>query len=77
MLMNAASDPSPEVTAYLRRIAEIHSRVRLDIKPELYDLWLDCLVQAVSEFDPSYDKNVELAWRNVLAHGIQIMKSGY
>jgi hemoglobin-like flavoprotein len=76
MLM-LTSDPPPEVTAHLERIAELHSRKQLDIKPELYTLWLDCLLQAASEFDPSFDKDIETAWRNILASGIQIMKSRY
>jgi hemoglobin-like flavoprotein len=76
MLMSA-SDPPPEVTAHLERIAELHSRRHLDIKPELYDLWLGCLLQAMSEFDPSFDKDIEAAWRNVLTPGIQVMKSRY
>ena len=38
----------------------------MDIKPELYDLWLDRLLQAVAEFDPLFDMETETAWRRVL-----------
>jgi hemoglobin-like flavoprotein len=76
MLMNAAGT-LPEGTAHLERIAELHSRKRLDIKPELYDLWLECLLKAASEFDPSFRDDIAAAWRNVLAHGIRVMKSRY
>ncbi len=77
LLMSAAGASLPEVTVHLERIAEVHSRRQLDIKPELYDLWLDCLLQAVRERDPLLDKDTEAAWRNVLAYGIQVMKSRY
>ena len=49
----------------------------LDIKPELYDLWLDRLVQAVGEFDPMFDPEIEAAWRRLLQPGIEFMKSRY
>lgn len=78
MLMSAAGTSlPPEVTAHLERIAEVHSRRQMDIKPELYDLWLDCLLQAVREFDSLFHRDIEAAWRNVLAHGIEVMKSRY
>ncbi len=66
-----------ERTAHLERIARLHSRAELDIKPELYDVWLDRLVQAVSEFDPMFDPEIETAWRHLLQPGIEFMKSRY
>jgi hemoglobin-like flavoprotein len=67
----------PEQTAHLERLARRHSRTELDIKPELYDLWLDRLVQAVREFDPLFNAETETAWRRVLQPGIDFMKSRY
>jgi len=66
-----------ERIAHLERLARLHSRAELDIKPELYDLWLDRLVQAVEEFDALFDPEIETAWRNVLRPGIEFMKSRY
>ena len=66
-----------ERTAHLERLARLHSRAEQDIKPELYDLWLDRLVQAVSEFDPMFDPEIETAWRHLLQPGIEFMKSRY
>ena len=66
-----------EQVAHLERLATLHSRAGLDIKPELYDLWLDRLVQAAGEFDPKFDKATETAWRSVLQPGIDHMKSRY
>ena len=73
MLANGES----EQVAHLERIAKRHSRAELDIRPELYDLWLDQLVQAVKEFDPMFDAETETAWRRVLQPGIDYMKSRY
>jgi hemoglobin-like flavoprotein len=75
-IMMLASGESGRV-AHLERLAKLHSRAGLDIEPELYDLWLDRLVQAVGEFDPKFDPEVEAAWRRVLLPGIEFMKSRY
>ena len=66
-----------ERIAHLERIAKLHSRAGLDIKPELYDLWLDRLMQAVRAFDPMCDPEIETAWRRLLQPGIEFMKSRY
>jgi hemoglobin-like flavoprotein len=66
-----------ERIVHLERLAKRHSRAELDIKPELYDLWLDRLVQAVKEFDPMFDSETETAWRRVLQPGTEFMKSRY
>ena len=66
-----------EEIVHLERLAKLHSRTELDIKPELYDLWLDRLVQTVKEFDPMFDLEIDTAWRRVLQPGIEFMKSKY
>lgn len=50
---------------------------KLDIHPELYDLWLECLIETVAEFDDGFRDEVELAWRLVLSPGIVYMKFKY
>lgn len=75
-ILMLASGESERI-AHLERLARLHSRTGLDIQPELYDLWLDRLVQAVAEFDPLFDAEIETAWRRVLQPGIEYMKSRY
>jgi hemoglobin-like flavoprotein len=76
MMMSAALG-HPEGDVHLTRIARRHSRTELAIGPELYDLWLDCLIRAVREHDRSFSGETERAWRNVLQRGIELMKSQY
>lgn len=76
MMMSAAMGHL-EGDVHLTRIAQRHSRAGLGIRPELYDLWLDCLVQAVGEHDPAFTGATERAWRRVLEPGIELMKSRY
>lgn len=68
---------SGSVDSVLERIALNHSRKGLDIPPALYDLWLECLVGRVKDYDPQFDDDVELAWRLVLSPGITYMKFKY
>lgn len=56
----------------LERVARIHAR--LGIGATHYDVWLDCLVATVAEFDRHCDHATELAWRWALTPGITFMK---
>ena len=61
----------------MTRIAGTHSKSGRDIRPELYERWLDSLIRTVRTYDPQFDEDVEIAWRVVLAPGIAYMKLRY
>jgi hypothetical protein len=61
----------------LPRLAARHGRTELDIRPGLYDLWLDCLVETARKHDRDFSVEVEAAWRETLAIGIEYMRSKY
>jgi len=61
----------------LPRIAARHSRQDLDIRPGLYDTWLECLVATVRTKDPQFSAEVEAAWRETLAFGVEYMRGRY
>ncbi|MBS3803256.1 MAG: globin [Oleiphilaceae bacterium] len=56
------------------KVAFTHSTRGRDIKPALYDHWLESLIDTMKEYDPYSDDDVELAWRLVLSTGITYMK---
>ena len=62
---------------YLETIANRHSGREHGIKPELYDLWLETLIETVRAFDPEFNDDIELSWRLVLSPGITYMKFKY
>lgn len=68
---------SGSVDSVLEKIAEHHSAGGLDIAPPLYDLWMECLIDTVREYDPRFNDEVELAWRLMLSAGITFMKFKY
>lgn len=66
-----------EPNEYMKRIAAVHSQAGVNVRPELYDVWLDSLIEAVKEYDPEFDSEAELAWRITLSPGITYMKHMY
>ena len=65
------------VNQHLLHIGQIHAEDKLDVSPEMYDLWLDTLIETIQKFDPEYHPKIELAWRVTLSPGITYMKFAY
>jgi hemoglobin-like flavoprotein len=72
-----AAEGHPEGGVHLRRIATLHDREHHDVRPELYDRWLDALIQAVGDCDPRFSCETEQAWRAIVLPGIGVMKAAY
>jgi len=77
MAVAAQGGKNSPARSFLPGLAEKHSRKGLDIRPELYDLWLDALLETVKGHDPECSPEVEAAWRATLASGIEYMRSHY
>lgn len=77
MAVAAEGQAGSVARAALPRLAERHDRNHLDIRPELYDLWLDCLVAAARDNDEQFTDEIEQAWRTTLAVGIAELRAGY
>jgi len=70
-------DHSPEGKMHFERIAQLHSRDALDIRPEFYGQWVESLIDAAREYDTYFDEETERAWRHLLEPAIEFMKSRY
>ena len=64
MAVVAESAPGSPGWAGLPQLAETHDRRHLDIRPELYDRWLDCLVSAARRHDPMFTDSLGDDWRH-------------
>ncbi|MBC8290054.1 MAG: globin [Planctomycetes bacterium] len=71
------AEGSLEAKAKLRRLGRSHSREGLQIEPQLYDTWVNTVIECVREHDPETSEAVESAWREVMEPGIELMKSLY
>lgn len=61
----------------LPHLAKRHSRGELDIRPGLYDVWVECLVETARAHDQQWGDDVEAAWRDTLATGVEYLRQRY
>lgn len=54
-----------------------HARSGLDIRPELYELWLTALLQTIREHDRECTAQTLQTWREALGKGIAVIQSHY
>jgi len=73
LIVLAAEDPDKGPERYLQYLAERHSAKNLNVGSELYDLWLDSLLETVEECDPEYSPEVAQAWEQMMEIGIDYM----
>ncbi len=72
-----ATQRNAAASAYLDKVAKRHSRSELNIRPELYDIWLETLLETVSVIDPNHIEETGVAWKKVMTFGVDYMKSKY
>lgn len=61
----------------VKRLGELHSRRKMNITPDMYPIWVDCLIKALAENDPNFSPGLEAQWRRALQKGIDIMMTKY
>jgi hemoglobin-like flavoprotein len=71
-VLTLASTGTAESGKEIERLGKSHGRDGMNIPPEMYDLWLSCLLRAVSEFDPAWNSEVEASWRRMF--GVHLSK---
>ena len=52
-----------------------HGPGRYEISRDLYDLWLECLIDTLRECDPGFNEELEGRWREAMAKGINHMST--
>lgn len=77
MIMALRLLESEEAVAHFKKLGVVHGCKQHNITPEYYDLWLGCLLEAVAECDEKFSPEVEAAWREIMAAGINTMKEMY
>jgi hemoglobin-like flavoprotein len=61
----------------VNRLGESHSHTKMNIMPDMYPIWVDCLIKALAEKDPKFSPALEMQWRQALQKGIDIMMTKY
>jgi hemoglobin-like flavoprotein len=73
----AEGRPGSPPVLELDRLARRHGRAELDIRLELYEIWTQCLLEALEEKDPEFSEEVASAWKEVLAAATRRMADAY
>lgn len=76
-LVADATDGLPEGLHELAERARTHDRRHLDIRSELYDLWLESILSTAADFDTEWNDEVAESWRAILDHAIHFMIRRY
>lgn len=64
-----------EARTEIERLGRLHGRAGLAVERSMYDLWLDCLLRAVREYDIGWTPETERTWRAVFEPHITALKS--
>jgi hemoglobin-like flavoprotein len=71
------SEGGPLGKMSINRLSEKHNRSQMNVPADLYEIWVDCFIQALSEKDPEFSQSLEKEWREALKPGIDQMISEY
>jgi len=83
MLLNSlrlaagASAGVPDSLREIRERAVTHDRDHLNIKPELYEIWLESVIETARDFDDFWNESIEESWNTILGFVIQHMIKYY
>lgn len=58
----------------LEQLRQVHEKVQGGVPHELYECWLESLIEAVEALDPRCDEALKAAWRRVLEPGVRFMQ---
>jgi len=61
----------------LDKVRESHSRANLNVPPELYDIWLTCMIETVAVCDPQAEETLLRDWHTVMSVAINHIREGY
>ncbi|WP_215403336.1 globin [Vibrio gigantis] len=72
LIYNSAGLPS--VRNSVKRLGKQHKDLGMDISEQELNEWFKSLLNTVKKYDPHYNEQVEQAWTETLAAGLNIMK---
>ena len=76
-MMIRLGEGRPETVHAIEKLGELHSSRDHNVRPELYQLWLDTLCECVKRSDPEYTPELEQKWRDTMQPGIEMMIAMY
>lgn len=72
-ILASAVAGDPDALRHLAERAESHSRYRLNITPDMYELWTAAILATAREHDYAWTDEVEAAWTHTLKIVVDFM----
>lgn len=72
-----ATEGEQEALQELKERARTHDRFHLNIRPELYELWLASILETARKFDDRWTEEIQSAWMSILGYVIKYMIRRY
>jgi len=76
-LIAEATEGKPAALRELIELAETHNRYHMNIKPELYETWLEVMIATAQNSDPLWSDRIKQAWQTILGNVIRQMVKRY
>lgn len=54
----------------IKNIGVLHDRDHVDVRPDLYRLWIDSLLKCIEKHDSRFNTEIKDAWEEILKPGI-------
>ena len=67
----------PKAKEILEGIGNSHNRSNLNIRPELYEIFLESLCETVKKMDPEWSEVLDSSWRQQVQPGVNLITSLY
>jgi len=64
----------PTCNEVMEGLIESHGPRGYNVSPEMYEMWLETMVETARRHDPEYSPEIESAWREVFSAGINRLK---
>ncbi len=74
VLFDSGDETAHRVLSEIRRT---HCKKMMNIRPELYKVWEDCLISLIVEADPECNKPIENEWRRIVSKATDFISGGY
>lgn len=77
IIMYIHTPENPDIIDEMDRIARIHDRNHINVRPELYNFWISSLLQAIEQHDPFFDETIKANWEAHLEPVIRYLQDKY
>ena len=73
LLVDFCDNQTP--SADFTKLVDSHTDNHLGLRPYMLEIWLECILETVAEYDPQFSEVTKAAWITKIKPGIDFLKS--